>query len=458
MVEKKSELQTRAERAAGLFKEIARKPVVIEFAGVPKAGKTTTLLQLQTFLRRCGFRVEVVVERASVCPIRDKKHVNFNIWTVCTTLTQILEKTQNPPRADDPHILILDRGIFDSICWLQMMERLQRIRPAEREIVEQFLRIDDWRKRISAVILMITSPRDAMLREQGLLPVASVEGSIMNEEVLGQMVEVAQTTAERLKDAFRVFTVDTSTGRTGKVKTDPKKTAEMVTEDVLSVIEEQLQEDILSLPKNSFQAALSGVECVNAATASRIVALFEGSGEFLPRQKTEEDFNRVQALPVVIVRNASGDVLQLRRREKTEDNPLHEKVVIWAGGHVRKEDAAVGSPILHCMIRELEEELRLRVEPETLNLLGAVYVDMGGSTSRHAALVYEWRARTDDVAVALSHSEFFERRGTSLSGRFVGLNQLAKDVEGKKIEEVWSDYIVRELLAKGSPHLTPRLL
>src|SRR5713101_5845919 len=133
----KSELQIRAQDAATRFGG-ARKPIVFEFAGVPKAGKTTTLNQIQSFLKRCGFRVEVVVERASVCPIRDKKHANFNVWTVCTTLAQILEKTQEPPRGDDPHILILDRGLFDAICWLRMMERLARIRSHDREIIEHF--------------------------------------------------------------------------------------------------------------------------------------------------------------------------------------------------------------------------------------------------------------------------------------------------------------------------------
>ena len=39
----KSNLQIRAERAAEQFADKARKPLVIEFAGVPKAGKTTTL-------------------------------------------------------------------------------------------------------------------------------------------------------------------------------------------------------------------------------------------------------------------------------------------------------------------------------------------------------------------------------------------------------------------------------
>ena len=81
----RADLQARTERAAQLFTEKARKPLVVEFAGVPKAGKTTTLSHVQTFLKRCGFRTDVVVERASVCPIQDKKHANFNVWTACTT-------------------------------------------------------------------------------------------------------------------------------------------------------------------------------------------------------------------------------------------------------------------------------------------------------------------------------------------------------------------------------------
>lgn len=451
----KSELQRRAEHVANLFKESARNSVVIEFAGTPKAGKTTTLASIQAFLKRCGFRVEVVVERASICPIRDKKHANFNIWTACTTLAQILEKTQNPPRADDPHVLILDRGIFDSVCWLKMMERLQRIRPAEREIIEQFLLIDDWCGRISIVFLMTASPKDAMSREQGILPVMGSGGSIMNEKVLAQMREATLETAKRLKNTFRIVEVDTSSGET---KNDPKRTAEIVVERILEVIEEQMKEDILSLPKRSIIGAFSGKDYGDEAAARSLVALFGASGEFLSRDETEKDMDRVQALPVVVVRNASGDVLRLRRKEKSSDNLLHEKLVIWAGGHVRKEDGATGQPILQCMVRELEEELRLRIEPEALTLLGAIYVDTGERTSKHAALVYEWRAKTDDVAIALSYAEFFERRGTSLSGSFVRISELAKDVQKGKIVEVWSDYIVRELLAKDSPYLAPRLL
>ena len=139
-----------------------------------------------------------------MCPIRDKKHANFNIWTLCTTLAQILEKTQEPPRSDDPQILFLDRGLFDSICWLTMMERISRIRSEDREIIQSFLSIGDWRKRISAVFMMLASPSDAMKREQGVLPVIGSDGSIMNHEILKQIKEVNKECAELLSQDFRI--------------------------------------------------------------------------------------------------------------------------------------------------------------------------------------------------------------------------------------------------------------
>jgi len=450
----KSDLQIRAEEAAERFAATARKPIVIEFAGVPKAGKTTTLGQLQAFLKRCGFRVEVVIERASVCPIRDKKHSNFNVWTACTTLAQILEKTQDPPRIDDPHILILDRGLFDSICWLSLMERLERIRTADRQMIDKFLLIDDWRERITGVIVMTASPQDAMEREKGVLAIEGAKGSIMNLAVLQRMLDNTNETAEKLKRDFRIYTIDTSSGDT---KNDPKRTAEKVVDIVLSLVEEQLQEDILCLPKQSVKALFKDNKVLSVQDSLLLSELFAKSGEFHPRGEVEENQELVQALPVVVVRNKSGEILRLRRREKSEAKILHEKIVIWAGGHVRKEDARNGDSLIQCALRELQEELRLSLEAKDLSLVGAVYADVGDSTSKHVALVYEWRAETDDVAVALSSAEFFERRGTSLSGRFVSLEELAKDVNENKMSEVWSEEIVREILAKDVYEFRKRL-
>ena len=449
----KTSLQERAENAAKQFADKARKPLVIEFSGVPKAGKTTTLSNVQTFLKRCGFRTDVVVERASVCPIRDKKHANFNVWTACTTLAQVLEKTQNPPRSGDPQILFLDRGIFDSICWMTMMERISRVRQQERRKIQDFLLIDDWRKRISAVFVMLASPQDSMKREQGVLPVKGSTGSIMNADVLKQLREINESCIEEHNQRFRIFRIDTSAGET---KGNPVRTAEVVADAILGLVEEQISENILSCPKSTIEHLFDGNSFIGRPQAKNLTRIFSDSKEsdFRPRNDVEDDHARVQALPIVVVRNQSGDVLRLRRRERRQDNPLHNKVVIWAGGHVRSEDAVNGDPLVQCARRELEEELRLQIQPASLDLLGAVYMDGGGSISKHVAIAYEWRAPTDDVSVVLSRSEFFERRGTSLSGSFASVqdlaNEIRKDSNKCNLKEVWSVELIRNHFAKGN--------
>ncbi len=441
------DLIRRAREALVRFDYQARKPIVVEFAGCPKAGKTSTIGQVAAFFKRTGFKVEVVIERASVCPIRDKKHANFNVWTGCTTLAQLLEKTQDPPRPDDPQLLILDRGIFDSVCWLRMMERLARVRAADRERIESFLLIDDWRKRLSGVVLMLASPDDSMDREKGQLPVPDTRGSIMNKEVLAQMRTTNEETAQLFEKQFRVMTVDTSAR---PYRGNQKKTCEAIADSILLWIEEHIAEDILFISSDVIQQCFGAASAITNSAAERLVAMFVDQGEFRPRFEVEADAKVVQALPVAIVRNHSGDLLRLRRRERDSKNPLHDKIVLWAGGHVRKEDALNGDTLKHALARELHEELRLDVDKTELSLLGCIYTPSNGKSARHVAIVYEWRAQTDDVAVSLSTAEFYERRGTSLSGTFVSIGDLKKAVGAKEISEPWSVEIIQKLLPETS--------
>jgi len=448
----KTELQIRAENAAVCFYG-APKPVIFEFAGVPKAGKTSTLNALQAFLKRCGFRVEIVVERASICPIRDKTHSNFNVWTACATLAQILEKTHGPPRLDDPDILIFDRGLFDALCWLRLMERLERIRPKELQAVEAFLRMAEWRKRISAVFVMMASPEDAMRRERELLTTERKDGSIMNKKVLAQMSNTIRETSKNLKKEFRIFEIDSSAGRIDGAK----RMAEAVANLALKVIEEHFREDILSLPKEDVSRTFAGKKCLNSSEATALVKLFLKSGNYKPREEVGADETRFQVLPVVVVRNKSGRVFRLCRQEQTDKNSLNEKIVIWTGGPVRKEDEVGGDAILQCALREIQEQLRLSLEPHDLKLRGAVYSEPGGEGARkRVAIVYEWKIKMDSVAIVLSHAEFFDRRGTALSGTFVSLKDIVRDVDEGKITEELSVEIVRELLAKDYK-FSPRL-
>ena len=238
---------------------------------------------------------------------------------------------------------------------------------------------------------------------------------------------------------------------------DQESTAETVTDVILGLVEEQLAENILSCSRKTVKELFGGKNFLDGSKADELARHFENSEDsnFRTRDEVEKDVSRVQALPVVVVRNADGDVLRLRRREKRSDNPLHEKIVIWAGGHVRCEDAANGAPLVNCAVRELGEELRLQLDSSSMKLIGAVYFDNGERASKHVAIVYEWRAPKNDVSVVLSRTEFFERRGTSLSGSFASVDKLVEDVKNKKLKEPWSVELVREYLAKDE--FEPRL-
>ena len=55
--------------------------------------------------------------------------------------------------------------------------------------------------------------------------------------------------------------------------------------------------------------------------------------------------------------------------------------------------------------------------------------------------------------------QFFERRGTSLSGRFLSIDELAKDVDSGKLSEPWSVEILRHLLPEiNDKFASPKLI
>jgi predicted NUDIX family phosphoesterase len=140
----------------------------------------------------------------------------------------------------------------------------------------------------------------------------------------------------------------------------------------------------------------------------------------------------------------------LIRKEREATNQLHKRITVWAGGHVRREDGRTGiGSITNSAIRELQEELRIYATLNSLTLLGAVYLSSGISTKKHIAFVYEWRADTDDVEIALCNAEFMEKSGTSLQGMFLPPETIA--AETSELED-WSKEILGSLILAKSEH------
>jgi hypothetical protein len=72
-----------------------RRPFIIEFAGTPKSGKTTTLSAIHHFFKRNDLKVSTFQERASVAPLVDKGTAFFNTWVTCSTLNGIIEALED---------------------------------------------------------------------------------------------------------------------------------------------------------------------------------------------------------------------------------------------------------------------------------------------------------------------------------------------------------------------------
>ncbi|MEO8603485.1 MAG: hypothetical protein ABI629_12990 [bacterium] len=85
-----------------------RRPFFVEFAGTPKAGKTSTLSAINRLFNRNGVNSFVYQERASVSPLSTKGSTNFNVWVTCATLLGMLESLEN----EKLDVIILDRGLF----------------------------------------------------------------------------------------------------------------------------------------------------------------------------------------------------------------------------------------------------------------------------------------------------------------------------------------------------------
>ena len=80
-------LEDRAAKLKALLEgRQAKRPLIIEFSGSPKAGKTRCISVLELFLKRNGIKTEVYLERASISPIKSKGHLNFNVWVSCASL------------------------------------------------------------------------------------------------------------------------------------------------------------------------------------------------------------------------------------------------------------------------------------------------------------------------------------------------------------------------------------
>lgn len=416
----------------------AKRPLILEFSGTPKSGKTSAISTLRLFLKRNGISVETFTERASVAPLRSKGHMNFNVWVSCASLQGMIEALDR----DDIDVFILDRGLFDALVWNTWLEQAGKVTEKEAQALVSFFTMERYVRLVDLVCVMKCDPKVSIEREfTGQL--TAKRGSIMDEKILRELNQAVDVTVKNHGSRFK---------RIRQIDTTNLETLEGVTKiatETLDTLHQFLDEPLCVVPRAAFNSEFkthipAGGFVEGAEVAHSFEDLVRKHKVFRPRSSAERDPNCIIPIPCAVVMFEES-VLLLRRKD--EGHSLHNTYAIWAGGHVVESDNAGSNILLECLKRELSEEIFIKDDYDLIPI-GLVRTSEDERASRHIGVVYKAILSTPQVALALDQKEFRETRGKSQSGKLVDVKKLS---DFYKEMGDWSKFIVDEFWPRQKP-------
>ena len=153
------------------------KPLFVELAGLPAAGKTTTAELVKKRLSERGLRCTVVPEAAEKSPLSHfKRDWRFNAWTLCQAVSSVLEhnSTQNY------NVVVLDRGLIDALCWIEWFRSKSEINFTTATILESFVRIPTWFQEPKVIVALRVQFETALSRR-------GTSGRIVNPQTFREL-------------------------------------------------------------------------------------------------------------------------------------------------------------------------------------------------------------------------------------------------------------------------------
>lgn len=202
-------------------------PLLLEFAGSPKSGKSTTIDTIQHFLRRMKFRVFAPSEGASRrTPYHLRRDlVAYNAWTLNYAVSEILGTYYN---VEPPDIILIDRGVFDSLAWMGLLESEGQLTRDEAEVIRKFALHPKWASLISRLYLFTCTPEVSLQRDTES-KLTTRGGIAMNPRILDLLLKQYNEFEVTLRDQYPVFKIDTTRPGT------PQSTGFVIMRDILEV-------------------------------------------------------------------------------------------------------------------------------------------------------------------------------------------------------------------------------
>jgi predicted NUDIX family phosphoesterase len=414
---------------------IPRRPIVIEFCGSPKAGKTSCINSLDLFFRRNSFRTRVLSERASVCPVHNKYDPYFNIWTVSSAIAELSEVLANNPK--DIDVIILDRGIFDALCWFNWLRKKKRLSD-DFESLENYLCMRRWRSILDLVYVFVATPRESLNREFATL-LTNKTGSIMQEPILSSYQDSIMECIENYSPLFKkIELLDTTNIKLNDVTYE-------ITKRTLSILRDNISERIGYIHQRD-------VSVSSVCFSSESIPSLLGPLEFNYRADVEDDDSLLQPVPIVVVTNPQrSKVLAVEKKPKSQTthiSPEANKLLLYLGGHIREEDTleSEGKAVLEvsrfALHREVKEEIGIDFYPDRGTEQFCIWDKSTTRSVKHLAICYVLEEDLDTLKIKLDKNEFKSYHILDVNDVRGFIKETKKKKKSSLSIESWSEFIL----------------
>ncbi len=425
-----SELEQRAEDLHSII-GLASRAFVVEFAGTPKSGKSTSVEAIRHFFKRFGFSVHVLTERAAQCPIPMKGHLFFNTWCATTMLAELLENVDTTT-----DIIIADRGLFDALIWFQTQAERGELSKEELTRIEKFLLMDRWKNLFDLVTVLRARANTALEREVSQR-VTNRAGSIMNESMLETLSNAVDGAVDRYGNSFKkVILVDTDDGDVRSANAD-------LLGKILDHFESFVNPEILVVPKDDIEGLLSDAPWAftPADATDRIIKVIETQGQYRRRRDVEKDKNLIQIVPCGTLLH-KGRVFLFQRHDKSPKSRLYGKSTIWQGCHVERlaDQQRSMSTVQQALEARIAQSLYISRKLE-FSYVGYTWDPTDKGDGKHLGLIFRLDIESPELAESLKKKEFRRSRGHNLAGDFRDIDKLASNMDEVDLEP-WSKAIL----------------
>ena len=200
--------------------------MIIEFSGLPRSGKTTSITVLRDILVRSGYSTRLNAERAQSCPFNSKYRTQFAVWTANQALNDVLTAGYTLPHGS---VFLQDRGIFDALAFFRLLHIENRIDSTDFERYAEYIVHPNWSGLVDLVILFYVEPSVAIKRDLAS-KIQPAPALITNEQTLRKLVEAFSYVHDKFGDRFpQIVSIDTT-------HQEPIKTVQQVTDIVRSIL------------------------------------------------------------------------------------------------------------------------------------------------------------------------------------------------------------------------------